>query len=112
MRDVTAASPAIRVKDSRFWSQKPLSPPKPRSLIIDSAKSKPKRSALSVVCLLSSKLGLYCGEVVETIQPFLPIGMKTPISMRTPLADPSAKTRPVGPDYQQLRKVTLLKSRI
>jgi hypothetical protein len=24
---------------------------------------------------------LYCGEVVETIQPFLPIGMKTPMSI-------------------------------
>jgi hypothetical protein len=25
---------------------------------------------------------LYCGEVVEISQPLLPIGMKTPISMR------------------------------
>src|SRR4051812_2815188 len=31
---------------------------------------------------LSSKLGLYCGEVVEISQPLLPMGMKTPISMR------------------------------
>jgi hypothetical protein len=54
---------------------------------------------------------LYCGEVVETIQPFLPMGMKTPISMRTPLADPSANTGPVGPAVW-LRKVTFLKSRI
>jgi hypothetical protein len=30
---------------------------------------------------LSSKLGLYCGEVVEISQPLLPMGMKTPISM-------------------------------
>jgi hypothetical protein len=50
-------------------------------LIIDSTKSSPWRSALSVVCLFSSKLGLYCGEVVEISQPLLPMGMKTPISM-------------------------------
>jgi hypothetical protein len=31
-------------------------------LIIDSAKSKPKRSAFSTTCKFSSKLGLYCGE--------------------------------------------------
>ena len=30
---------------------------------------------------LSSKLGMYCGEVAEMIQPLLLIGMKTPISM-------------------------------
>ena len=38
---VTAASPAISVKDSRLWSQNSLLPPKPRSLIIESAKSMP-----------------------------------------------------------------------
>ena len=38
---VTAARPAISVKDSRLWSQNSVLPPKPRSLIIDSAKSKP-----------------------------------------------------------------------
>ena len=37
---VTEASPAIRVKLSRLWSQNSLWPPKPRSLIIDSAKSR------------------------------------------------------------------------
>jgi hypothetical protein len=41
IRLVTAASPAIRVKDSRLWSQNSVLPPKPRSLIIDSAKSSP-----------------------------------------------------------------------
>ena len=41
MRVVTAPSPAISVKLSRLWSQYWLGPPKPRSLIIDSAKSKP-----------------------------------------------------------------------
>lgn len=38
---VTAASPAMSVKDSRLWSQNSVLPPKPRSLIIDSAKSTP-----------------------------------------------------------------------
>ncbi len=41
MRLVTAASPAIRVKDSRLWSQNCDGPPNPRNLIIDSAKSRP-----------------------------------------------------------------------
>ncbi len=41
MRLVTAASPAIRVNDSRLWSQNCDGPPKPRNLIIDKAKSKP-----------------------------------------------------------------------
>jgi hypothetical protein len=40
---------------------------------------------LSVVCLFSSKVGLYCGEVVDTSQPLLPMGMNTPISMRRDL---------------------------
>ena len=40
-RVVTAASPAIRVNESRLWSQNCDGPPKPCSLIIDSAKSKP-----------------------------------------------------------------------
>ena len=30
---------------------------------------------------LRSKLGVYCGEVVEISQPLFPMGMKTPISM-------------------------------
>src|ERR1700704_387358 len=35
---------------------------------------------------LRSKLGLYCGDVEEAIQPLLPIGMKTPTSMaQTPV---------------------------
>ena len=33
------------------------------------------------ICLLSWKLGLYCGEVVEISQPLLPIGIKMPMSM-------------------------------
>ena len=41
MRLVTAASPAIRVKLSRLCSQNSVLPPKPLSLIIESAKSKP-----------------------------------------------------------------------
>ncbi len=41
MRSVTAASPAIRVKLSRLCSQNWVFPPKPRSLIIDRAKSRP-----------------------------------------------------------------------
>ena len=41
IRSVTAARPAIRVKLSRLYSQNSDLPPKPRSLIIDSAKSKP-----------------------------------------------------------------------
>src|SRR4029453_16598671 len=78
---VTAARPAIRVKDSRLWSQNSLLPPKPRSLIIDRAKSSPYFSAFCTTCLLRSKLGRYCGEVVEISQPLFPIGMKTPISI-------------------------------
>ena len=41
MRSVIAARPAIRVKNLRLWSQNSLFPPKPRSLIIDSTKSRP-----------------------------------------------------------------------
>ena len=41
MREVTAASPAISVNNSRLWSQNSLGPPKPRSLIIESANSRP-----------------------------------------------------------------------
>src|SRR5882757_5296053 len=81
MRLVTAARPAIRVKDSRLWSQNSLLPPKPRSLIMERAKSNPYCSAFITTCLLSSKVGLYCGELVEISQPLLPIGMKTPISI-------------------------------
>jgi hypothetical protein len=39
------------------------------SFIIDSAKSKPKRSAFSTICKFRSNLGLYCGEVVQINQP-------------------------------------------
>ena len=81
MRVVTAASPAISVKDSRLWSQYCDGPPKPCSLIIDKAKSKPNRSAFSTMVRLRSKLGMYCGEVVEISQPLLPMGMKTPSCM-------------------------------
>ena len=81
MRLVTAASPAISVKDSRLWSQNSDGPPKPRSLIMDSAKSKPNRSAFSTTVRFRSKDGMYCGEVVEISQPLLPMGMKTPSCM-------------------------------
>src|SRR3977135_4346554 len=78
MRLVTAASPAISVNDSRLESQNSDGPPKPCSLIIDKAKSKPKASAFCTTVLLRSKLGLYFGDVVEISQPLLPIGIKTP----------------------------------
>ena len=81
MRLVTAASPAISVNDSRLWSQNSDGPPKPRSLIMDSAKSKPNRSAFSTTVRLSSNEGMYCGDVVEISQPLLPIGMNTPSCM-------------------------------
>ncbi len=77
--DVTAARPAINVKDSRLWSQNSVLPPKPRNLIIERAKSNPYFSAFWTISLLSWKEGLYCGDVVEMSQPLLPIGMKTPI---------------------------------
>jgi hypothetical protein len=35
----------------------------------------------STTSLLSSKLGVYCGDVVEISQPLFPMGMKTPISI-------------------------------
>lgn len=38
--EVTAARPAIRVKDSRLWSQNSVLPPKPRNLIMERAKSR------------------------------------------------------------------------
>jgi len=40
-------------------------------LIIDNAKSKPNFSAFSTIVRFRSKLGLYCGEVVEISQPLL-----------------------------------------
>ena len=46
-----------------------------------STNSKPCFSAASVTALFSSKLGLYCGLVAESIQPLLPMGRKTPKSM-------------------------------
>src|SRR5580704_12919892 len=88
MRVVTAASPAISVKDSRLWSQNCDGPPKPCSLIIDSAKSKPNRSAFSTIVRFRSKLGMYCGDVVEISQPLLPMGMKTPSCMGNVLERP------------------------
>ena len=81
MRLVIAASPAIRVKLSRLCSQNSVLPPKPLSLIIESAKSKPYFSAACTTCLFSAKLGMYCGEVSEMSQPLLPMGMKTPMSI-------------------------------
>src|SRR6266436_1383913 len=84
MREVIEASPAIKVKDSRLSSQKRDLPPKPRSLIIDSAKSKPYFSARNTTSRLRSKLGVYCGDVEEISQPLFPMGMKTPISILSP----------------------------
>ena len=81
MRLVTEASPAISVNDSRLWSQKRDGPPRPCSLIIDRAKSNPNRSAFSTTSRLRSKVGWYCGKVVEINHPLLPIGMKTPRSI-------------------------------
>ena len=54
MRSVTGAMPAMSVNDSRLWSQNSVAPPNPRSLIIDSANSKPIDSAFSVTSRLSS----------------------------------------------------------
>ena len=81
MRFVTAASPAISVNNSRLWSQNCDGPPKPCSLIIDSAKSKPNCSAFSTMVRFRSKVGMYCGDVVLISQPLLPMGMKTPSCM-------------------------------
>ena len=36
---------------------------------------------VTVIERLSSKVGMYCGAVVETTQPLLPIGMNSPIFM-------------------------------
>ena len=88
IRDVTDASPAMRVKLSSPWSQNSVAPPNPCSLIIDSAKSNPSASAFCTTRLFNAKLGMYCGDVAEMIQPLLLIGMKTPISMTA---------APVGP---------------
>lgn len=66
--DVTAARPAINVKDSRLWSQNSVLPPNPRSLIIERAKSKLYFSALRTISLLRSKVGLYWGALVEMSQ--------------------------------------------
>ena len=54
MRSVSGAMPAMSVNDSRLWSQNSVAPPNPRSLIIDSANSKPMDSAFSVTARLSS----------------------------------------------------------
>jgi hypothetical protein len=81
MRLVIAARPAIRVKDSRLWSQYSVLPPKPCSLIIESAKLRLYRSALRTISAFKSKLDMYCGEFVDTSQPLLPMGMKTPTSI-------------------------------
>jgi hypothetical protein len=50
-------------------------------LIIDSAKSNPKRSAFSTTWRFKSKLGMYWGDVVEISQPLFLMGMNTPSSM-------------------------------
>lgn len=63
--EVTAASPAIRVKDSRLWFQNSVFPPKPCSFIIERAKSMSYNSAFWINSLLSAKEGLYCGAVVD-----------------------------------------------
>src|SRR5688572_8882497 len=76
-----AASPAIRVKLSRLYSQNSVLPPKPRSLIIERRKSTPYFSALRAISRLRSKLGIYCGEFSEISQPLLPIGVKIPTSI-------------------------------
>lgn len=55
--------------------------PQSREAIIDKAKSKPYFSALRVISLFSSKLGLYCGAFSDNSQPLFPIGIKTPISI-------------------------------
>ena len=89
IRSVTAAMPAIRVKLSRAWSQNSVSPPKPRSLIIERANSKPYFSASRVTSRFSAKLGLYCGEFLEISQPLLAMGMKTPRSMCFPFKIPA-----------------------
>src|SRR3954470_20973435 len=81
MRSVTAASPAISVKLSSPYSQNCVLPPKPRSLIIESRKSRPYFSARSAISLLRSKLGMYCGEFSEISQPLLLMGTKTPTCM-------------------------------
>ena len=59
MRVVTAARPAIKVKDSRLCSQNCEGPPKPCSLIIERAKSNPNCSAFSTIVRLRSKVGMY-----------------------------------------------------
>jgi hypothetical protein len=53
---------------------------------MESAKSMPNRSAFCTIVLFSSKLGRYCGEVVEVIQPLLLMGMKTPLCMARTLS--------------------------
>ncbi len=81
---VTAASPAISVKDSIAWSQNSVSPPNPRNFTIDRAKSKPWASAFCTICLFSSKVGMYWGALLEMSQPLFAIGMNTPMSTGPP----------------------------
>ena len=46
--------------------------------IADEAAAGLLRTAFSTIVRLRSKVGLYCGEVVEISQPLLPMGMNTP----------------------------------
>src|SRR5689334_4650183 len=96
MRCVTAASPAISVKDSRLCSQNCEGPPKPCSLIIDRAKSNPNRSAFSTMVRFRSNVGMYCGDVVLISQPLLPMGMKTPSCIIGPICKGKGATRSGG----------------
>src|SRR3954469_12778495 len=93
---VTAASPAIRVKLSRLYSQKSVLPPKPLSLIIESRKSTPYFSARWAISLLRSKLGMYWGEFSEISQPLLPIGTKMPTSIMELLQEARGEPRRAG----------------
>src|SRR5690242_15420761 len=46
-----------------------------------------------VICLFSSKVGMYCGAVFDMIQPLLPTGRNTPSSSAM-IALPSAAPTP------------------
>ena len=56
----------------------------------------PERSAFCTISLLSSKLGLYCGEVSLMSQPLLPMGMKTPKSMPSAMQDARLRATRAG----------------
>jgi hypothetical protein len=65
---------APRSEAARLWSPNSLWSPKPRSLIIDKAKSSPWRSAFCTISRLRSKLSMCCGDAGEISQPLFPIG--------------------------------------